>query len=216
MVDDQKNLQQSLAELERAKASADKFREELARQQAAIAQQRAEIEALQRRIGAQTAVGSISIEKIEGVLGENLPPDAEKVIHAFGDAKTPVPPELVWELVEMLQTKAFQSEPLRERIAELRRVAREGLQQKAVATGQVHIPSVNAWLKSHWVQSRNCPICGDIQWGIGPTLVQMPVSALGRHAAPRTNPCVSLVSRKCGFTMYFNAVIMGLLPKEEE
>jgi hypothetical protein len=94
--------------------------------------------------------------------------------------------------------------------------SQETAQKRAAETGQVDLVAANEWLESHWqVAKRPCSVCGQEQWGIGPNLAQIPTSALGPHNTPRTSPCVLLVCGNCGNTLFFNAIVMGLLAGEK-
>jgi hypothetical protein len=67
-----------------------------------------------------------------------------------------------------------------------------------------------------WTGRAGCPVCGDNQWTIADHFVQ-PIT---RGAANSLNlggpgyPQVMLISNKCGYTMYFNAVVIGLFRDE--
>jgi hypothetical protein len=89
-------------------------------------------------------------------------------------------------------------------------------QKRALETNEVDFALANAWFAQHWEEPRNCPICKKVTWGIAPTFSQNPVSQLGLHMPPRTNPCVAVICRTCGNTLFFNAIIMGLLPQGEK
>jgi hypothetical protein len=69
-----------------------------------------------------------------------------------------------------------------------------------------------------WTGSaKNCPICGSNQWLVGQHLVQ-PITLkdnalqLGGTGYPQ----IMLISRPCGYTLFFNAVIFGVVPPESE
>jgi hypothetical protein len=64
--------------------------------------------------------------------------------------------------------------------------------------------------------SRKCPICESENWGIAPTFAQLPTRPQKVIQAPvRANPCVALICQTCGNTLFFNAIVMELLPKSE-
>lgn len=74
---------------------------------------------------------------------------------------------------------------------------------------------VKSWLKTvGWEQRASCPVCGHHVWTIADHLVQ-PVT-LGPQVSVQLGgvgyPQVMLISSKCGYTIFLNAVIMGLLP----
>src|SRR2546430_1015867 len=68
-----------------------------------------------------------------------------------------------------------------------------------------------------WLSSKGppptCPICSSSQWAIGDHLVQ-PVT-LGPARAPQLGgyayPQAMVISTTCGYTMYINAVLAGLV-----
>lgn len=71
---------------------------------------------------------------------------------------------------------------------------------------------VEAWLeKQDWFREGKCPICGDDHWAVGDHIVQ-PIRFGPMAFGGPSYPQVMLISNKCGYTLYFNAVIMGLLP----
>ncbi len=88
-------------------------------------------------------------------------------------------------------------------------------QKTAIETGQVDLMVANEWLISHWPAHRPCPLCDHEEWRIGPSVVQVPTSALGSQTPPRINPCVAVVCGHCGNTVLLNAIIIGLLPERE-
>jgi hypothetical protein len=97
----------------------------------------------------------------------------------------------------------------------MRRMARlKEAQKKALETGQVDLAAANEWLINRWPEHRPCPLCNHEEWGFGPSFVQLPTSTLGLRSPPRTNPCVAVVCGHCGNTILLNAIIMGLIPKE--
>jgi hypothetical protein len=68
------------------------------------------------------------------------------------------------------------------------------------------------WTKKHWKSSGACPICGSTNWNIGDHLV-LPIT-LGKDSSLMLGgpgyPHVLLISNPCGYTIFFNAVIMQL------
>jgi hypothetical protein len=73
-------------------------------------------------------------------------------------------------------------------------------------------------IESMWTGSaRNCPICGSNQWLVGDHLVQ-PVTLGPNNSLMLSGPGypqVMLIST-CGHTLFFNAVILGVLPAQQE
>ena len=72
-------------------------------------------------------------------------------------------------------------------------------------------------LESVWKFMGNCPVCGDAHWIIGDHIVQ-PITlgtagSLMLGGAPGY-PQVMLISSKCGYTMFLNAVMLGVVPPD--
>jgi hypothetical protein len=72
------------------------------------------------------------------------------------------------------------------------------------------------WVNRHWTAGSDaCPICGSTEWFIGDHLVQ-PIT-LGPNNGLLLGgigyPQVMVISALCGYTMFINAVIMGLAPQ---
>jgi ribosomal protein S27AE len=70
------------------------------------------------------------------------------------------------------------------------------------------------WVNVRWVgQNQACPICGDGHWIIGDHLVQPltvgPENSIQLGGAGY--PQVMLISVKCGYTRFLNAVLIGLV-----
>src|SRR5579862_761681 len=95
--------------------------------------------------------------------------------------------------------------PLPELMERMRRL--KEAQKTAVETGQVDLMVANEWLISHWPAHRPCPLCDHEDWRIGPSIAQIPTSALGLQTPPRINPCVAVVCGHCGNTVLLNAII---------
>jgi predicted nucleic-acid-binding Zn-ribbon protein len=70
------------------------------------------------------------------------------------------------------------------------------------------------WLDSHWRKPHPCPVCGTDGWGTGGQIV-VPIT-MGSNSSLRVGgqivPQVFVLCHNCGYTMFFNAVLIGLLP----
>lgn len=80
------------------------------------------------------------------------------------------------------------------------------------------LEKVQAWFKADGRKTAPCPFCGNPTWNVGAYVVA-PVTMgkdrtmkLGGQAFPQ----VMLISEGCGYTIFFNAVKMGLMPPAEE
>jgi len=75
---------------------------------------------------------------------------------------------------------------------------------------------VQKWLKEKWKASSNCPISGDNNWIIGDyTVTPMNYGARQAMIGGQIAPQVMLICSSCGYTLYFNAMLMGLFPSGE-
>ena len=74
------------------------------------------------------------------------------------------------------------------------------------------------WLKER-SQGANpvCPVCGDPHWFIADHLVQpITYSGGGLSIGGPGYPQAMLVSAKCGYTRFLNAVVIGIVPGGKE
>ena len=85
----------------------------------------------------------------------------------------------------------------------------------AAADTGVDKNAVQAWLQQKWTGEASCPVSGDNNWIIADDFVQpMKYSAGGLTIGGRGYPLVMVVCRTCGYTLFINAIIMGLLGDE--
>jgi hypothetical protein len=71
------------------------------------------------------------------------------------------------------------------------------------------------WLNKHTDNNApKCPFCGSDVWVIGDHLIQLQVASLSGNLVlgGTAYPQVMLVSSPCGHTVFFNAVMLGLMP----
>lgn len=77
---------------------------------------------------------------------------------------------------------------------------------------------VRVWVEKHWTQSRNCPICGSLHW-LGPQYVVQPLTHVPmgqiQFGGGPGYPLVLVICQTCGYTMAFNAIMVGLFPKQQ-
>jgi hypothetical protein len=78
---------------------------------------------------------------------------------------------------------------------------------------------ITKWINDKWIGNNQlCPICGNSNWVLGDHLVQ-PVT-IGDHNSLMLGgagyPQVMLISPTCGYTMFLNAVIIGITAPDQE
>ena len=73
---------------------------------------------------------------------------------------------------------------------------------------------VTQWFQDHWKFQPKCPISGDNNWRIGERVVDL-VSHQEVSIA-LTYPKVPVMCMTCGYTLLFNAVVMGIVEEVEE
>jgi len=75
------------------------------------------------------------------------------------------------------------------------------------------IKKIDEWFKAKWNPSYACPISGHTSWQIGEHLVVPPsLGATGIALSGPVYPQVMVLCSGCGFTLFFNAVLMGIWP----
>lgn len=74
--------------------------------------------------------------------------------------------------------------------------------------------TIEEWLKERWKQERlACPISGHRDWIIADHLVQMFIHRPKMFAiGGPTYPHALVICSGCGYTVFFNAVMIGLVP----
>ena len=58
--------------------------------------------------------------------------------------------------------------------------------------------------------AKNCPICGSNKWFLSDHVVEAPIVTEGVRGFGSAYPSVLLISEPCGYTLHFNAVILGV------
>lgn len=72
------------------------------------------------------------------------------------------------------------------------------------------------WLNSKWKGKGECPICTEDDWALAYSIANMPIYYPdGIHIGGPTYAFVHVSCKRCGYTLFFNAVAMGLLPSGE-
>jgi predicted nucleic-acid-binding Zn-ribbon protein len=73
---------------------------------------------------------------------------------------------------------------------------------------------VNAWLDEHWKGDRSCPICKNNKWGIGEHVMEVRNFLEGNRLTVGDEavcPMVTVVCATCSYTMFFSAIMVGLV-----
>ena len=79
--------------------------------------------------------------------------------------------------------------------------------------GKVDRQKVIQWLISKFGTIPTCPMCHTNIWGIGDDVVIMPMLAQPVGVAPFiTYPFVAMACSNCGYSLFFNAVVLGFVP----
>ena len=79
------------------------------------------------------------------------------------------------------------------------------------------IRSVEAWFKEKWKITLACPVSGKTQWQIANYLATTPIYTPGSYGLPgRSYAFVQVLCPECGYSMFFNAIRLGLLPPAKE
>jgi hypothetical protein len=60
---------------------------------------------------------------------------------------------------------------------------------------------------------KNCPVCGSAHWIIGDHIVESPIVTEGVRGFGSGYPSVILISDRCGYTMHFNAIVLGIMKR---
>ena len=69
-----------------------------------------------------------------------------------------------------------------------------------------------AWLNQRWVGAKTCPICSKNNWSISDEPLELrPYHGGGLVLGGAVYPVFSITCGSCGHTMFFNALVAGLL-----
>ena len=72
-----------------------------------------------------------------------------------------------------------------------------------------------SWFNTRWTMQNGCPVCTTKKWQMSDHLVHSPVFAGGAALfGGVVYPVLPLTCSNCGYTIYFNAVMMGLTNTE--
>lgn len=70
-----------------------------------------------------------------------------------------------------------------------------------------------AWIDEHWTGQKACPICQNARWGVADTVGDVQMMGLNKEPTDRTYPLVILTCQTCGYTVLFNATVIGLMER---
>jgi predicted nucleic-acid-binding Zn-ribbon protein len=89
--------------------------------------------------------------------------------------------------------------------------------RQAAESGIVDSVAANAWFHAHWPMPRPCPVCKtENNWGLTTNFAQISLGPPGPQLRTRTSPFVVVTCRNCGNSLFFNALVIGQLPKDQE
>lgn len=72
------------------------------------------------------------------------------------------------------------------------------------------------WFQQHWAGNTNCTSCDRNQWIIGEHIVAPPLFAKGVILGGTAYPQIMVVCGYCAHTVYYNAIIMGVMDSDAE
>ena len=76
---------------------------------------------------------------------------------------------------------------------------------------------VAAWLEKHWKGDKTCAVCQSNSWRIAPDPVEIrPYKRGGIEVGGPVYPLASITCTVCGYTLLFNALVMGVVPTAKE
>ncbi len=75
---------------------------------------------------------------------------------------------------------------------------------------------LTTWLNQKWRGQKLCFICGSNNWGISDKPVEIrEFHAGGLVVGGPVYPAVMVICNVCGYTLLFNALVPGILPRNE-
>lgn len=73
------------------------------------------------------------------------------------------------------------------------------------------------WLNEKWPMAQKCPICQRREWSVGGTIHELRQFHNGSLVvAGSVFPVVPIVCSFCGYTLFFNALKLGLVEETEK
>ncbi|HEX3842665.1 MAG TPA: hypothetical protein VHU85_17875 [Acidimicrobiales bacterium] len=72
------------------------------------------------------------------------------------------------------------------------------------------------WLNTKWLNvTKQCPICISNQWSVSEVVEVRPYTGGGLALGGPVYPTFMVICGVCGYTMFFNAIIAGVLQSPE-
>jgi predicted nucleic-acid-binding Zn-ribbon protein len=78
-----------------------------------------------------------------------------------------------------------------------------------------NVQKIIEWINSKWQGEKTCPICKNNKWNISETLVEVREFHGGSiviGGVSQVIPLIPITCVVCGYTIFFNAVLAGLVP----
>ena len=72
------------------------------------------------------------------------------------------------------------------------------------------------WVDSKWGIQKKCFVCNKDDWSLSDTYGMLPTGGKGNVRLGSSFPYIVLTCLDCGNSVFFNAVIIGLLPSGKE
>ena len=70
---------------------------------------------------------------------------------------------------------------------------------------------LDAWYKNKWKMNR-CPVCNQGNWSLADHVVMpMTYTGVGLSIGGEGYPQIMVECQNCGYTLYFNAITVGIL-----
>lgn len=77
---------------------------------------------------------------------------------------------------------------------------------------QVDHLKVMDWIRKNWIKPSNCPICNMDDWGISDKIIEIrPIHEQPESFSGNIYPYFFIFCRNCGYTIFVNAIIAGLI-----
>ena len=72
------------------------------------------------------------------------------------------------------------------------------------------------WIDKNWNQDRKCPICNSRSWNVNDITGAVPTFKNETVTLSEVFPFIIVGCNVCGYSLFFNEVVMGLSPPFEE